>query len=171
MAIVTHYVTYGGKENRTAGTAVGYEDIAALIEDSAGSNVVFRETRSALSESAGVQKPIEDQTLSGGANNQVVQKSSGNQELSEASENQTEDKSVGFHIGHTTSIYADDCVTLIRVEYYDENDKLIYYSDVIDYDSSTKSYTENIYSYDEKNGQEVLERTDTYVNGVCSFAK
>lgn len=42
LAIVTHYVTYGGKENRTAGTAVGYEDIAALIEDSAGSNVVFQ---------------------------------------------------------------------------------------------------------------------------------
>lgn len=65
---------------------------------------------------------------------------------------------------HTTSIYKDDEVTLWRVEYYDSNNKLIQYSDVVDFDSTTNSYTENIYSYTEESGQ-VLERTDVYVNG------
>lgn len=148
MAIVTHYVSYGVKENRTAGTAAGYEDIAAAIESGTVQSAVRGENSSAVSGSQAVWNP------------------SGNQTLSEASGGQTEDRFAGSRIGHTTSIYADDGVTLIRVEYYDENNKLIYYSDVINYDSSTKSYTENIYSYDEKEGREVLERTDTYVNGV-----
>ncbi|MDE5587864.1 MAG: hypothetical protein K2J60_01800 [Acetatifactor sp.] len=148
LAIVTHYVTYGVQENRTAGTAAGYEDIAAAIDSSTVQSAARVGNSSAVSGSQAVQKP------------------SGNQTLSEVSEGQTEDRFAGSRIGHTTSIYADDGVTLIRVEYYDENNKLIYYSDVINYDSSTKSYTENIYSYDEKDGREILERTDTYVNGV-----
>ena len=149
LAIVTHYVTYGVNEDRTAGTAAGYEDIAALIESGTVQNVVRAGNSSAASES------------------QAVQKLSGDRTLSYAQGTRAEDKFAGFRIGHTTSIYADDGVTLIRIEYYDENNKLIYYSDVINYDSNTKSYTEKIYSYDEKDGREVLERTDTYVNGSC----
>lgn len=149
LAIITHYTTHGVKENRTAGTAAGYEDIAAVIEGGAVQSVVRGGNNSAASESQAVQKPSENGTLS------------------VTSGTQTEDKFAGIRIGHTTSIYADDGVTLIRVEYYDENNKLVYYSDVINYDSNTKSYTENIYSYDEKEGREVLERTDIYVNGAC----
>ncbi len=66
---------------------------------------------------------------------------------------------------HTTSIYHNDGKTLWRVEYYDENNNLKEYSSVTNVDLETNSYTENIYSYDEENGKEVLERTDTYVNG------
>lgn len=144
LAIVSHYVTYGVKENRTAGTAAGYEDIAAAMEESA--------------------------VQSGGA---VSVKSSSvvSESRAEAAGSRTQDKLSGFRIGHTTSIYADDGATLIRVEYYDENNKLVYYSDVIGYDSATNSYTENIYSYDEKEQREVLEQTDIYVNGACSSAK
>lgn len=66
---------------------------------------------------------------------------------------------------HTTSIYENDGVTLIRVEYYDENNNLFKYSSVTDFDSSTNSYTENIYHHDPETNTEVLDRTDTYQNG------
>lgn len=65
----------------------------------------------------------------------------------------------------TTSIYTNDEQTLLRVEYYDANEKLIKYSQVSDYDHDTKSYTENIYHYDNETNTQILERTDTYVNG------
>lgn len=72
---------------------------------------------------------------------------------------------------HTTSIYNDDKSALIRVEYYDDQNKLFQYSDVTNYDSSTNSYTEEIYHYDEESQTEVLDRTDTYVNGVLSSSE
>lgn len=65
----------------------------------------------------------------------------------------------------TTSIYTDDEKTLLRVEYYDSNNKLTHYSSVEGYDNETKSYTENIYRYDWDTQTEILERTDVYVNG------
>ncbi|MCM1056360.1 MAG: hypothetical protein NC517_01960 [Firmicutes bacterium] len=158
LAIVSHYVTYGVKENRTAGTAAGYEDIAAAMEEGA---VQSRSAASVKSSSV-----VSGSRAEGAGSNSVVSGS-----RTEEAGSPTQDRLSGFRIGHTTSIYADDGTTLIRVEYYDENNKLVYYSDVIGYDSATNSYTENIYSYDEKEQREVLEQTDTYVNGVCSSAK
>lgn len=75
----------------------------------------------------------------------------------------------GYH--HTTSIYDNDEVTLLRVEYYDDNNKLIQYSSVSDFDSSTNSYTEQIYHYDKETESSVLDRTDTYVNGALSSSE
>lgn len=72
---------------------------------------------------------------------------------------------------HTTSIYDNDEQTLLRVEYYDENGKLINYSSVTDFDTSTNSYKENIYHYDEETQSSVLDRTDTYVNGSLSSSE
>lgn len=72
---------------------------------------------------------------------------------------------------HTTSHYADDDTTLVRVEYYDANNKLINYSEVTNFDSNSNSYTENIYHYDEEKDESVLERTDTYVNGSLSSSE
>ena len=66
---------------------------------------------------------------------------------------------------HTTSIYTNDEKTLLRVEYYNSENKLAYYSSVEGYDNDTKSYTENIYRYDWDTQTEILERTDVYVNG------
>lgn len=68
---------------------------------------------------------------------------------------------------HTTSIYdgSSNGGTLIRVEYYDDNNHLYEYSDVTGYDDSTKSYTETVYQYDEATQTEVVTRTDTYENG------
>ncbi len=67
---------------------------------------------------------------------------------------------------HTTSIYDNDNETLLRVEYYDSSNKLTHYSVISDFDSGTGSYTEKIYTYDDDTQTEILQRTDTYVNGV-----
>lgn len=75
------------------------------------------------------------------------------------------DSTGGGNYGHTTSIYTNDESTLLRVEYYDENNKLVEYSSVTDYDTDTKSYTETVYRYDDENQVQVVVRTDTYVNG------
>lgn len=73
---------------------------------------------------------------------------------------------------HITSIYEDNAkTTLLRVEYYDENNNLTHYSDVTYTDNSTNSYTENIYHWDEEKNEEVLDRTDTYVNGTLSSSE
>lgn len=66
-------------------------------------------------------------------------------------------------VGHITSIRGEDQV--IRREYYDESDQLFEYSDVLNYDPETNSYTENVYRYDEETGREILVRTETYQNG------
>lgn len=64
---------------------------------------------------------------------------------------------------HTTSIYDNDEKTLLRVEYYNDNNQLINYSVVTNFDSNTNSYTETIYD-----SNCVLERTDVYENGSLS---
>lgn len=72
---------------------------------------------------------------------------------------------------HTTSIYANDDSTLLRVEYYDENNNLFEFSQVTNHDTTTNSYTEDVYSYDEATDSLVHERTDTYVNGELSSSE
>lgn len=72
---------------------------------------------------------------------------------------------------HTTSIYDNDETTLLRVEYYDDNNQLIKYSSVTDFDSATNSYKENIYHWNEETGSSVLERTDTYKDGELSSSE
>lgn len=67
-----------------------------------------------------------------------------------------------FTYDRTTKIYENDGKTLIRVEYYDENNKLTHYSSVVDHDPETNSYTENIYTYDEETQTQILQRTDVY---------
>lgn len=71
----------------------------------------------------------------------------------------------------TVSHYTDDYSTLLRVEYYDNNNKLVKYSDVTNYDKNTNSYTETVYHYDYTNDVEVKERTDTYVNGEVTSSE
>ncbi|MDE6687958.1 MAG: hypothetical protein K2K17_11650 [Lachnospiraceae bacterium] len=75
--------------------------------------------------------------------------------------NNTPNNGNNYH--HTTSIYESDG-TLIRVEYYDENNRLFEYSDVINYDKTTNSYTENI--FDVSNTTDTPDRTNNYVGGV-----
>lgn len=84
------------------------------------------------------------------------------------------DNSAASNIGdyhHTTSIYDNDEQTLLRVEYYDEYGKLINYSSVTDFDTTTNSYKENIYHYDYETQTSILDRTDTYVNGSLSSSE
>lgn len=69
-----------------------------------------------------------------------------------------------IHYDRTTSIYANDNVTLLRVEYY-KNNKLTYYSVVEKFDAATKSYTERIYLCNRETNIDTLARTDVYVNG------
>lgn len=72
---------------------------------------------------------------------------------------------------HTTSIYDNDESTLIRVEYYDENNKLFEFSQVTNHDSSSNSYTEDVYYTDQESGEIVHDRTDTYVNGELTSSE
>lgn len=64
----------------------------------------------------------------------------------------------------TTSIYENDNVTLLRVEYY-VNNKLTYYSVIDVFDAKTKSYIEKIYQCNLETNIDPLIRTDEYVNG------
>lgn len=64
----------------------------------------------------------------------------------------------------TTSIYDNDNITLLRVEYY-KNNKLTYYSVVEQFDATTKSYVEKIYQCNRETNIDPLIRTDIYANG------
>lgn len=145
FAAVTHYVNYGITENRTVGTAAGYEDIAAAVENGA----------------VHVSGEIQETGEGHPANAAVPQAAAG-----QTADSQAAGGSAQLDYWRTTSIYDNDGVTLLRVEYYDRNNQLIFYSAVTDYDSGTNSYTENIYSKDME-----LVRTDTYVNGAVSASR
>lgn len=64
----------------------------------------------------------------------------------------------------TTSIYENDNVTLLRVEYY-VNNKLTYYSVIDAFDATMKSYIEKIYQCNLETNIDPLIRTDEYLNG------
>lgn len=72
-----------------------------------------------------------------------------------------------IYYDRTTSIYANDNETLLRVEYYVDN-KLNYYSAVEQFDVITNSYLEKIYRYDYETNNEILVRTDIYSNGILT---
>ncbi len=76
----------------------------------------------------------------------------------------SEVKTPTIYYDRTTSIYANDNITLLRVEYY-KNNKLTYYSVVEQFDAETKSYTEKIYQCNRVTNIDPLIRTDVYVNG------
>lgn len=170
IAIVNHYVTYGIAENRTMGTSYGYADIAAA--ENAGLNRYYipRELASEYKDISydgsfsGSPLTSDNNTANTGS---TAGSNSGNftfaaNNSSTANVDTAADR---WNYHHTTSIYHDDG-TLWRVEYYDENNKLQEWSDVTNVNPDTNSYTENIYSYDAENDEIILERTDTYENGV-----
>ncbi len=92
----------------------------------------------------------------------TTQPSNGNSETQTVSD--SVQKVPTIYYDRTTSIYANDNVTLLRVEYY-VNNKLTYYSSVEQFDASTKSYVEKIYQYDDATNTQILVRTDVYSNG------
>ncbi len=184
-AIVNHYLTHGITENRTIGTANGYSDLAAAERAGVQNMNIQRNSVSTASYESNVTSnnnnivnnastdnntnainniPVigsSNNTNSNNTNNAApVDNNSAGANSSNAGNNQS------YH--HTTSIYDNDEKTLLRVEYYDDNNKLIQYSSVNNFDSNTNSYTENIYHYDEETETSVLDRTDTYVNGALS---
>lgn len=69
-----------------------------------------------------------------------------------------------IHYDRTTSIYANDNITLLRIEYY-INNKLTYYSVIEQFDAATKSYIEKIYQCNRETNIDPLIRTDIYING------
>lgn len=140
-SIINHYITFGLSENRTQGTACGYADLAAAESAGALDTYVRRNNGSYGSNTANTGNNAAEIN-----NSNII--------------NDNRD----YH--HSTSIYTDGYAELLRVEYYDDNNRLVKYSSVTNYDGATNSYTENIYHYDEKKGASILERTDTYVNGV-----
>lgn len=174
-AIVDHYVKFGAAENRTAGTANGYKDLEAAEKNGAAVNKISRAEVYVNNVADNVYTNVYTtdgdeggNTVSDGSNvpaaapNTVT--GSGSNAVSTATGN-----TQNYH--HTTSIYENDEKTLIRVEYYDENNHLSHYSSVTNFDSETNSYTEEIYHYDEESKTSVLDRTDTYVNGELSSSE
>lgn len=160
-AVVNHYVTSGIAENRTAGTAGSYADLAEAEreETQKAGNTGSRSTAAAYSSTSS--------SAAGNSNMAAVSPDS-----SPAAENTTATGSnsssantgAGSADEHTTSIYTNDEKTLLRVEYYDspEHTHMVEYSVITNYDDTTKSYTENIYSCDTN----ALKRTNVYVNGA-----
>lgn len=190
-AIVDHYVKYGVSENRTAGTANGYTDLATAESKGA---VTARSVRAAAyAKNAAVDTYTAADAVSFGADvsgdtTGVNESGNGSVEASAVSGSYSAPaaantaaasggNAAGGYTGnaqnyhHTTSIYENDEKTLIRVEYYDENNKLSQYSSVTNFDSDTNSYTEEIYHYDNESQTSVLDRTDTYVNGELSSSE
>lgn len=165
-AIVNHYVTCGITENRTMGTSHGYADIATAESAGMGQYYLSRESNTASADNGS------DNSNSGSTGTSYATGSSTGSSVSDsaAAYNNAAAAAIGsaadrWQAHHTTTILHDDG-SKWRVEYYDENNNLKQYSSVTYTDTSTDSYTENIYSYDKENNVEVLERTDTYVNGV-----
>lgn len=185
-AIVNHYVTLGIAENRTMGTAGAAAGIAEtgsmngpvapqteLSDIHAAADVNASEQGGAVEESvntAGSVAPGSStnsgagSTASSGGTGSTGTAGSTNSAASANTGN-------GNRYHHTTSIYSNDESTLLRVEYYDSNNKLFEFSQVTNHDSETNSYTEDIYSYDEESDTIVHERTDVYVNGSLSSSE
>lgn len=172
-AIVNHYVTCGIAENRTMGTSHGYADIATA--ESAGMRQYYLPRQNSASytdttnNSNSGSSYTADNSNSGSSGSNYTAGSSSSSDSATAYNNAAA-AAIGsaadrWQAHHTTSILHDDG-SLWRVEYYDENNNLKQYSSVTYTDTSTNSYTENVYSYDTENNVEILERTDTYVNGV-----
>lgn len=180
-AIINHYVEHGVAENRTVGTANGYADLAAAEKNGAGVPVAVRANvytnsiagNSSVAESAAesyaavIASSVTNSTGNSGVANGSYVAPTGSTGSNSGSNAVVAPPS--YH--HTTSIYGNDDSTLLRVEYYDENNKLSHFSSVENYDNNTNSYTENIYHYDEEKDEIILDRTDTYVNGELSSSE
>lgn len=107
------------------------------------------------------------ETIKQEINNYQIENSNNNEQttnVQQVSENNNvntmpEAKPQTIQYDRTTTIYANDNITLLRVEYY-SNNKLTYYSVVEQFDATTKSYIEKIYKCNLE-----LVRTDVYKNG------
>lgn len=184
-AIVNHYVTLGVAENRTLGTAGEYADLAvaesaempaALQAEEPDTFVpVAVNTTEADRDDRGTAEAADYSSNSGADNSSTAggTNSAGNAGGTGAANNTAPSSgntnSNRYH--HTTSIYANDESTLLRVEYYDSNNKLFEFSQVTNHDTDTNSYTEDVYSYDQESDTIIHERTDTYVNGSLSSSE
>lgn len=185
-AIVDHYINFGAAENRTYGTANGYADIAAAQKVGSPSIAVQRSAynTTAAAGNVGAGAVAGNNNIATGGNNwganPVVTANSyiaaggnnlgtgtaGNANISSTPSVAPNNVNNTPSYNHTTSIYEDnEHKTLLRVEYYDDNNNLYEYSDVVYSDKDTNSYTETVYRYDEEKNEEVVTRTDTYVNG------
>lgn len=189
-AIVNHYVTFGAAEKRTAGTANGYADLAVAQKNGAAmqrsskavslANSVMANEGNAVSSQPGMETAAGNGDMDAGSDSNSAVFGAGNMAGSDnnaaasanntvgsgsdsvTASNSSAESNKNYH--HTTSIYDNDEKTLIRVEYYDENNKLFQYSEVTDYDSETNSYKETIYNASDMG----VDRTDTYENGSLS---
>lgn len=198
-AIVNHYVTFGVAENRTIGTSNGYVDIATAekkgaaisrssivsskISNGGGSYAdLVAEYNGSAADGSGSSNAINSSlanlangsspaaSYAGGPAASYAGSPAASNGSSATGSSSAAGSSQSYH--HTTSIYEDnEKNTLLRVEYYDENNNLTHYSDVEYTDKDTNSYKENIYHWDEEKGEEVLDRTNTYVNGTLSSSE
>lgn len=157
-AVVNHYVTSGIAENRTAGTAGSYADLAEAEREKAqkAGNTENRSTAAAYSSTG---SSAAGNSTASGSNSSTAENSTAS-----GSNSSSANTGAGNTDECTTRVYTNDEKTLLRVEYYDspEHTRMVEYSVVTNYDDTTKSYTENIYSCDTN----TLKRTNVYVNGA-----
>lgn len=161
FALVNHYVTYGVTENRTLGTANGYADIATAQKNGITNYYIVADSSIYDTDAAGI---VGSSTSADGNDRAINAAKSADNSVAPEPHGVTNNTP---SYNHTTSIYEDNAyTTLLRVEYYDDNNKLVEYSDITYTDKNTNSYTETVYRYDEENQKEVVIRTNTYLNGV-----
>lgn len=183
-AIVDHYVKHGVAENRTVGTANGYADLATAEKNGAGipSAIRINVYTNSIAGNSSVGEAVAESYIaaiaSSVANDTGHSYSAGTNSGygipaavagSNGAGSSVSPAPLSYH--HTTSIYDDDNKTLLRVEYYDENNNLSHFSSVTDFDTDTGSYKEEIYHYDEEKDEIILDRTDTYVDGSLSSSE
>lgn len=177
-AIVDHYINFGTAEKRTYGTAYGYADIASAQKAGSPSIAVQRKiyntnlgignvgAGTAVTGNAVAGTAITADSYIASVGNNLGTGTVGNANINSTPSAASNNTNNTPSYNHTTSIYEDnEHKTLLRVEYYDDNNKLYEYSDVVYDDKDTNSYTETVYRYDEENDVEVVTRTNTYVNG------
>ncbi len=192
-ALIDHYINYGISENRTEGTAQGYADIAQAQMIAAANIAAARDSNNSPAANTGQNifssifggnsysgntGSSSNNSNSGSGSNNGGSAAAGNSNSAAVSTPAAGDSGSaatpaptvnntptnnGNNYHHTTSIYESDG-TLIRVEYYDENNRLFEYSEVTDYDKTTNSYTEKI--YDVSNTTDTPDRTNNYEGGV-----
>lgn len=138
------------------------ETISCNLEKSGNNDTNGQETISLDLEKSSNSNNTNKQTVT---NSQLKDANSNVNTENKGSTNATlEVKTPTIRYDRTTSIYANDNITLLRIEYY-TNNKLTYYSVIEQFDATTKSYIEKIYRCNRETNIDPLIRTDVYTNG------
>lgn len=143
------------------------ETINSQIEQQSNNQTANQKNNNLISENLSNSSETNKQEISNyQVENQNNQQTPNVQQVNENNSTSTtaEVKTQAIQYDRTTTIYANDNITLLRVEYY-LNNKLTYYSVVEQFDATTKSYIEKIYKCNLETNINPLVCTREYKNG------